>query len=61
VTIGEPFRLPPVERINTEAAAAGTEMIMRRIAALLPPKHRGVYADKEDEAREAPLEAKGVY
>jgi 1-acyl-sn-glycerol-3-phosphate acyltransferase len=47
VTIGEPFRLPPVERVNSQAAAQATEVIMRRIAALLPPEHRGVYANAE--------------
>jgi 1-acyl-sn-glycerol-3-phosphate acyltransferase len=46
VVIGEPFTLPPLRRINSEAARAGTEEIMRRIAALLPPKYRGVYAER---------------
>lgn len=45
VTIGEPFTLPPVDRINTKSAEAATDVIMRRIAALLPPQYRGVYAD----------------
>ncbi len=53
VTIGEPFRLPPVERIDGDAAAAATGVIMRRIAALLPPQHRGVYADIEGETTSA--------
>ncbi len=44
VTIGEAFHLPPVDRINTEAAREATDIIMRRIAALLPPEYRGVYA-----------------
>jgi 1-acyl-sn-glycerol-3-phosphate acyltransferase len=51
VTFGEPFTLPPVERINTKAAEAATDVIMRRIAALLPEQYRGVYAG------EAPAEA----
>ncbi len=59
VTIGEPFRLPPVERIDGDAAAAATGVIMRRIAALLPPQHRGVYADIEGET--TPAEADKVY
>jgi len=59
VTIGEPFRLPPVERIDGDAAAAATDVIMRRIAALLPPRHRGVYADIEGETTSA--EADKVY
>ena len=62
VTIGEPFRLPPVERITTEATAEATDLIMRRIAALLPSQYRGVYADIEGEATEqAPKQAEGVY
>jgi 1-acyl-sn-glycerol-3-phosphate acyltransferase len=43
---GEPFRLPKPARINAEAAKAGTDEIMRRIAALLPPAHRGYYGDE---------------
>jgi 1-acyl-sn-glycerol-3-phosphate acyltransferase len=58
VTIGEPFRLPPVERINSEAATEATTTIMRRIAALLPPQYRGVYADAEERPVEAPAAAK---
>lgn len=61
VAIGEPFRLPPVERINSEAAAEATDVIMRRIAALLPERYRGVYADANSKAQEAPAGAKGVY
>lgn len=61
VTIGEPFRLPPVERINSKATAEAHEVIMRRIAALLPPKYRGVYADTETERQMAPAEAGGVH
>jgi 1-acyl-sn-glycerol-3-phosphate acyltransferase len=62
VTIGEPFRLPPVERANSEAAAQATDLIMRRIAALLPPQYRGVYADIEDQAkRQAPKQAERIY
>ena len=57
VVIGEPFRLPPVERITSEAAAEATATIMRRIAALLPPQYRGVYAETEPEAQRAPAEA----
>lgn len=40
LTFGEPFCLPP--GINRREA---TDLIMRRIAALLPPNYRGVYAD----------------
>ena len=61
VVIGEPFHLPPVERINSEAATEATAYIMRRIAALLPEQYRGVYAEAEQQAQQAPAEAKGVY
>jgi 1-acyl-sn-glycerol-3-phosphate acyltransferase len=58
VTIGEPFRLPPVQRINSEAASEATTTIMRRIAALLPPQYRGVYADGAPQPADAPAAAK---
>jgi 1-acyl-sn-glycerol-3-phosphate acyltransferase len=62
VTIGEPFNLPRVERINSEAASHATDLIMRRIAALLPPEYRGVYAESEDEPKQpAPAETRGAY
>jgi 1-acyl-sn-glycerol-3-phosphate acyltransferase len=51
VTIGEPFHLAPVERINNESAAEATDVIMRHIAALLPPEYRGVYAKLDLEAK----------
>ncbi len=62
VTIGEPFLLPPVDHVTGEAAAQATDLIMRRIAALLPPRYRGVYGDGEGATKPAaPIEAKGVY
>jgi len=61
VTIGEPFRLPPVERINSEAAGEATGLIMRRIAALLPETYRGVYAPYEAGGEGSPGGGKGVY
>ena len=46
IKIGEPFYLPPMDRKNRDAfLEQSTEEIMCRIAALLPPDHRGVYAD----------------
>ena len=46
IRIGEPFYLPPMDRRNRDAyLAQSTEEIMCRIAELLPPKYRGVYAD----------------
>ena len=62
VVIGEPFHLPPVERITSEATAEATEAIMRRIAALLPPEYRGVYADTEGKGSpQAAPKAERVY
>jgi 1-acyl-sn-glycerol-3-phosphate acyltransferase len=57
VTIGEPFHLPPVERVTSEAAAQATDTIMRRIAALLPPNYRGAYADPAPRPVETPASA----
>jgi 1-acyl-sn-glycerol-3-phosphate acyltransferase len=45
VVIGEPFVLPAGGRITADRVAAGTEEIMQRIAALLPARYRGIYAD----------------
>jgi 1-acyl-sn-glycerol-3-phosphate acyltransferase len=46
VRVGQPFTLPPVRGRDREAALQGyTDEIMCRIAALLPPDYRGVYAD----------------
>jgi len=53
VVIGEPFTLPPVERITTESARDATEQIMRHIAALLPPEYRGVYGEEAAAKEEA--------
>jgi 1-acyl-sn-glycerol-3-phosphate acyltransferase len=46
VVVGEPFTLPAGRRVTAEQVQAGTDEIMRRIAALLPEKYRGVYADE---------------
>ena len=47
IAIGEPFILPPVPSgaARDPYLAECTEEIMCRIAALLPPSYRGVYAD----------------
>ena len=47
VRIGSPFRLAdelPADLDRRTAKARSTELIMRRIAALLPPRQRGAYA-----------------
>jgi 1-acyl-sn-glycerol-3-phosphate acyltransferase len=46
VRFGEPFYLPPVSPKDRDAdLRRNTDEIMCRIAVLLPPKYRGVYAD----------------
>jgi 1-acyl-sn-glycerol-3-phosphate acyltransferase len=46
VRIGQPFILPPLQSQDRDAVLQGyTDEIMCRIAALLPPDYRGVYAD----------------
>ncbi len=49
VTIGEPFHLPESGRVRGPKLDEYTDIIMRRIAALLPSEYRGVYADKVQE------------
>jgi 1-acyl-sn-glycerol-3-phosphate acyltransferase len=45
VHAGEPFTLPSLDRKNRSASLQEyTDEVMCRIAALLPPSHRGVYA-----------------
>ncbi|MCP4420040.1 MAG: 1-acyl-sn-glycerol-3-phosphate acyltransferase [Chloroflexi bacterium] len=45
IRVGEPFNLPPMQRKNrNELLQQGTDEMMCRIAALLPPQYRGVYA-----------------
>lgn len=58
INIGEPFALPPLPRKDRDLfLQESTDEIMCRIAALLPPEYRGVYADSprvnELTAREA--------
>lgn len=46
LTVGEPFRLPPIPVTGTQRRAhlaENTKTIMRRIADLLPSEYRGVY------------------
>ncbi|HEY5573902.1 MAG TPA: lysophospholipid acyltransferase family protein [Anaerolineales bacterium] len=46
VQVGEPFTLPPLKGKDRDGAIqAYTDEIMCRIAALLPPDYRGVYAN----------------
>jgi 1-acyl-sn-glycerol-3-phosphate acyltransferase len=49
VQYGHPFDPPTVEgRTTTEDVHAFSEEIMYRLAAMLPPEYRGVYADIEE-------------
>lgn len=49
VVFGEPFQPPPVEgKASAAEARAFSEEIMYRLAAMLPPEYRGVYADVDD-------------
>jgi 1-acyl-sn-glycerol-3-phosphate acyltransferase len=58
VRYGQPFVLEHSgKRITHEALQAGTDRIMRAIAAMLPPAYRGVYADPEPISVLAPQEA----
>jgi 1-acyl-sn-glycerol-3-phosphate acyltransferase len=44
VVIGKPFRLPESGRVRGEKLEEYTDLIMRRIAELLPEEYRGMYA-----------------
>jgi 1-acyl-sn-glycerol-3-phosphate acyltransferase len=55
VVFGEPFHLPRPQRITKEAVEEGTDIIMRRIAELLPERYRGAYAAGQPKV----LETKG--
>jgi 1-acyl-sn-glycerol-3-phosphate acyltransferase len=47
VNIGQPFYLPSVDgKLTREKLAEHTELIMQRIAELLPPEYRGVYSEE---------------
>jgi 1-acyl-sn-glycerol-3-phosphate acyltransferase len=50
VAYGKPFELPKTGRLSSEELTEATELIMRRIASLLPPDYRGVYAVPEMQA-----------
>jgi len=44
IRFGQPYQLPKADRITKEKVAAGTDVIMQRIAELLPAEYRGEYA-----------------
>jgi 1-acyl-sn-glycerol-3-phosphate acyltransferase len=45
IRVGKPFMLPPISGDRDSALKSYTDEIMCRIAALLPPERRGVYAE----------------
>lgn len=48
IRIGQPFTLPPIDgrgEARREARQHNADLVMQRIAGLLPPEYRGVYAD----------------
>ena len=46
IEFGEPFTLPKLDKHNRdEVLSEGTDEIMCRIAALLPPEYRGIYSE----------------
>ncbi len=47
IEVGQPFHLDVPRRMTSETRQAVTDEIMYRLAALLPPEYRGVYADLE--------------
>jgi len=52
VRVGEPFRLPPQTRLaRKQQLRADTDFIMGRLAAVLPPRYHGVYAQAKEEER----------
>lgn len=44
IAVGEPFRLPETGHVRSKKLHEYTDLIMRRIAELLPEEYRGVYA-----------------
>lgn len=58
VNIGPPFTPPVLEgRVGREAINGVADMMMNRIAVLLPKEYRGVYSLTPREGRHAPTEA----
>ncbi|MBI4312495.1 MAG: 1-acyl-sn-glycerol-3-phosphate acyltransferase [Chloroflexi bacterium] len=46
VNIGQPFSLPPIDgKVSDSVLDSLTDMIMGRVADMLPPEYRGVYGD----------------
>jgi 1-acyl-sn-glycerol-3-phosphate acyltransferase len=60
LVIGQPFFLPSVGRPRAEDFERCTDIIMGRIAALLPPQYRGHYQDRVPSAAETPAQQAGA-
>ncbi|HEX9412199.1 MAG TPA: lysophospholipid acyltransferase family protein [Ktedonobacterales bacterium] len=60
VAYGTPFTLADDARTRREAVQSGTDTIMRRIAELLPPAYRGIYADPATPSVTAAAEQPGL-
>ena len=59
VRFGEPFELPATTgQSRIQAAEAATDLIMRRIAALLPPERHGHYGELSGSEPPPPAQAK---
>jgi 1-acyl-sn-glycerol-3-phosphate acyltransferase len=56
LVVGQPFFLPAVGRPRTEDFDRCTDIIMSRVAALLPPQYRGHYHDRVPPPAEAPAQ-----
>lgn len=56
VTYGAPFYLEPPAKVSSAAVAEATNVIMRKVAAMLPASYRGVYAEGETAALARPGE-----
>jgi 1-acyl-sn-glycerol-3-phosphate acyltransferase len=53
VNIGQPFRLPSAgSKLTREELVEHTNLIMQRIAELLPPEYRGVYGGRKNRRHE---------
>ena len=46
INIGRTFQLPSGKKLTRDGLAKNTDLIMERIAELLPPKYRGVYGKR---------------
>lgn len=61
VNIGRPFTLPDIEgRPSAAALESATDMIMSRIAALLPSEYRGVYRNGGEAQANSPSAASSL-